>query len=75
MKNQSRQKCISIAFNHENLFPPICMDIISDIYGKRAEWMKPKTLLELVMSMMLQVTDTVDESECMEAVQEWINIY
>jgi len=51
------KQCISISFNHENLFPPICMDIISKVYGERAGWMKPNTLCELVYRMMLQVTD------------------
>ena len=68
-----RDKCILIAFNHENLFPNRCIEIISEVYGYRINRMVPETLTNLVYSMMLQVTDCVEVKECRDAVNEWLN--
>ena len=56
--------------------PVDCIDILESIYGKRLLNMRPKTIREMVRSMMQTWIDTaniIDDIE--ESVQDWCNSY
>ena len=75
-KSEMFEQARCIAFHHENLMPVDCIDILESIYGKRLLNMRPKTIREMVRSMMQTWIDTaniIDDIE--ESVQDWCNSY
>jgi hypothetical protein len=69
-----REKCRRIAFNTEELFPHVCIDIMEEVYGKRMERMSPNAICDVVLNMMATWVDP-DRESCMEAVQMWCENY
>lgn len=61
-----------IAFNTHDLFPVDCIDILKEIYGKRLDSMKPKTIFKIVHTM-LSCHGEPDPEYINEAIQNFCN--
>ena len=74
MKSKTHIKAIKIAFNMENLQPFDCIEILERLYGERMEYMKPKTIFNMVNDMMQTQTNTENiHSDIIEAVNNYIH--
>jgi len=56
-----------------NLMPPECLNILEEVYGKRLEKMKPKTIFEKVKLMMQTVDSNPDDEGILDAVEYYLN--
>lgn len=56
----------------DELFPWDCLDILKKNYGKRLEWMKPKTIAEFIYCLMQVLVDDPDSNEIIEVVNNYI---
>lgn len=53
-------------------FPDSAIEILEEVYGKKLELMKPKTILKKVLSLQQCLTTEPDEDECLEAVNRYL---
>lgn len=63
------------AFNHWNLTPRECIDILQKHYQDRMERMKPNTICDMVMLLMMTATGCDYEEEIEDLVQEYCNSF
>lgn len=68
-------RCLALSEERHGVdaWPDTCLTILEEVYGKRLNKMKPKTIVDKITAMMLQAMENPHNESIIEVVNNWIN--